>query len=141
MSAVVLAVGSELLGPGRRDTNGKWLIGRLLDLGIDVSWRAAVDDDAVRIARLIRAAWEDSAVVLLTGGIGPTEDDRTREAVARAVDAPLVRDPVMTHWITSLFAARGRVAGRSNRNVLLHGDDGRGRRPLGSLQGSVHTRG
>jgi nicotinamide-nucleotide amidase len=111
MTAVVLAVGSELLRPGRRDTNGEWLVARLLDLGIETRWRSAVDDDVVRIARLIRAAWEDAGVVLLTGGLGPTEDDRTREALAQAFDAPLTRDPDMTRWITSMFSARGRVAG------------------------------
>ncbi len=111
MTAVILAVGSELLRPGRRDTNGEWLVGRLLDLGIETSWRSAVDDDVLRIARLIVTAWDDAGVVLLTGGLGPTEDDRTREALARAFDAPLTRDPEMTRWITSLFSARGRVAG------------------------------
>jgi nicotinamide-nucleotide amidase len=111
MTAVVLAVGSELLRPGRRDTNGEWLVSRLLDLGIETRWRSAVDDDVVRIARLVRAAWEDAGVVLLTGGLGPTEDDRTREALAYAFDAPLTRDPDMTRWITSMFSARGRVAG------------------------------
>jgi nicotinamide-nucleotide amidase len=111
MTAVVLAVGSELLRTGRRDTNGDWLVGRLLDLGIETRWRSAVDDDVVRIARLIRAAREDAGVVLLTGGLGPTEDDRTREALAYAFDAPLTRDPDMARWITSMFTARGRVAG------------------------------
>jgi nicotinamide-nucleotide amidase len=111
MTAVILAVGSELLRPGRRDTNGEWLVGRLLDFGIETSWRSAVDDDVLRIARLIGAAWEDAGVVLLTGGLGPTEDDRTREALARAFDAPLMRDPAMTRRIASLFSARGKVAG------------------------------
>jgi nicotinamide-nucleotide amidase len=111
MTAVVLAVGSELLRPGRRDTNGDWLVERLLDLGIETRWRSAVDDDVLRIARLIGAAWEDAGAVLLTGGLGPTEDDRTREALAVAFKAPLTRDPVMTRWIASMFSARGRVAG------------------------------
>ena len=111
MIAVVLAVGSELLRPGRRDTNGEWLVSRLLDLGIETAWRSAVDDDVMRISRLIATAWEDAGVVLLTGGLGPTEDDRTREALAHAFDAPLSRDPAMARRITSLFSARGRVAG------------------------------
>jgi nicotinamide-nucleotide amidase len=111
MTAVVLAVGSELLRPGRRDTNGDWLVERLLDLGIETRWRSAVDDDVERIARLIRAAWEGAGLVVLTGGLGPTEDDRTREALALALDAPLTRDPAMTRWITSMFSSRGRVAG------------------------------
>jgi nicotinamide-nucleotide amidase len=111
MTAVVIAVGSELLRPGRRDTNGDWLVERLLDLGIETRWRSAVDDDVERIARLIATAWKDAGVVLLTGGLGPTEDDRTRDALAVAFDAPLTRDPAMTRWITSMFSARGRVAG------------------------------
>ena len=111
MNAVVVAVGSELLGPGRRDTNGEWLIGRLFDLGIETSWRATTGDDAPRIARVVRAALDDAGVVLLTGGLGPTEDDRTREAVALALDAPLTRDPAMADRIAALFASRGRVAG------------------------------
>jgi len=111
LNAVVVAVGSELLGPGRRDTNGEWLIGRLFDLGIETSWRATTGDDAPRIARVVRAALDDAGVVLLTGGLGPTEDDRTREAVALALDAPLTRDPAMADRIAALFASRGRVAG------------------------------
>ena len=111
MNAVVVAVGSELLGPGRRDTNGEWLIGRLFDLGIETSWRATTGDDAPRIARVVRAALDDAGVVLLTGGLGPTEDDRTREAVALALDAPMTRDSAMVDRIAALFASRGRVAG------------------------------
>ena len=111
MNAVVVAVGSELLGPGRRDTNGEWLIGRLFDLGLETSWRATTGDDAPRIARVVRAALDDAGGVRLTGGFGPTEDDRTREAVALALDAPLTRDPAMADRIAALFASRGRVAG------------------------------
>ncbi len=111
MNAVVVAVGSELLGPGRRDTNGEWLIARLFDLGIETSWRATIGDDAPRIARVVRAAMDDAGVVLLTGGLGPTEDDRTREAVALALDTSLTRDPAMADRIAALFAAHGRVAG------------------------------
>jgi len=111
LNAVVVAVGSELLGPGRRDTNGEWLIGRLFDLGIETSWRAVTGDDAPRIARVVRSAMDDAGVVLLTGGLGPTEDDRTRESVALALDTPLTRDPAMADRIAALFAAHGRVAG------------------------------
>jgi len=110
LNGVVIAVGSELLGPGRRDTNGDWLIERLFELGIEASWRTATGDDASRIARIVRAALDDASVVLLTGGLGPTEDDRTREALALALDSPLTRDPAMVDRISALFAAHGRVA-------------------------------
>jgi nicotinamide-nucleotide amidase len=141
MNAVVVAVGSELLRPSRCDTNGDWLIARLFDLGIEASWRAAIGDDVPRIAQMVRAALHDSGTVVLTGGLGPTEDDRTREAIASALDAPLTRDPAMDDRIAALFAARGRVAGpRQSRQA----DRPRGMafidNPLGSAPGLILER-
>lgn len=109
--AVVLAVGSELLRPGRPDTNAEWLIGRLADLGIETSWAARIEDDPARIEEVLRAAAGTAGCVILTGGLGPTEDDRTREAVASALDAPLVRDPEMAERIAHRFTSRGRTPG------------------------------
>jgi nicotinamide-nucleotide amidase len=109
VNAVILAIGSELLQPGRRDTNADWLIVRLLDLGIETAWSARIGDDVDRIARVARAALRDAEVVIVTGGLGPTEDDRTREALASALDAPLARDPEVARHIARLFEARGRV--------------------------------
>jgi nicotinamide-nucleotide amidase len=110
MKAVVLAVGSELLRPGRNDTNAAWLIARLLDCGVTTSWRAGVEDDVATIARLLRAAWSEADVIVVTGGLGPTDDDRTRDALASALDAPLSRDAGMAARIAALFTSRGRVA-------------------------------
>lgn len=124
MNAVVIAVGSELLRPGRRDTNAEWLIERLLDLGVATVWRAGVGDDVEPIAGLVRRAQGDAEWVILTGGLGPTEDDRTREALARALDAPLESDPAMARHIEALFSARGRVP--SARQAL------QARKPRGS---------
>jgi nicotinamide-nucleotide amidase len=111
MNAVVVAVGSEMLGPGRRDTNAEWLVARLFDLGVPTAWRAIVDDDAGRIERVLRAAWSDAELVVITGGLGPTEDDRTREAVASAMGVPIARDPEMVAKIHDRFARLGRVPG------------------------------
>jgi nicotinamide-nucleotide amidase len=109
--AVVLAIGSELLRPGRPDTNAEWLIARLADLGIETSWAARIEDDVDRIRDVVRAATAAASVVIVTGGLGPTDDDRTREAIADALGAPLVRDPEMARRIAAVFTARGRVPG------------------------------
>jgi nicotinamide-nucleotide amidase len=109
MSAELIAVGSELLRGGRADTNGDWLVERLLRLGIEVVVRACVDDDAERIASNVRAALGRSEIVVLTGGLGPTEDDRTREALALALDLPLERDREQVRLLERRFAAYGRA--------------------------------
>ena len=141
MNAVVVAIGSELLGPGRRDTNGDWLIERLFDLGIETSWRVSTGDDVPRIARVVRAALDDADVVLLTGGLGPTEDDKTREALALALDAPLARDPVMADRIDALFSARGRVADpRQSRQAERPSGTSWLDNPLGSAPGLLLER-
>lgn len=108
MSAVVIAVGSELLLAGRPDGNGTWLGTRLAGVGIETVWRASVQDDPRRIAALLTAAFADAAVVVITGGLGPTEDDRTREGVALALGRPLVRDESVVTRIEDAFRRRGR---------------------------------
>lgn len=142
VNAVILAVGTELLQPGRRDTNAEWLVARLLDFGIETRWRAAVDDDVERIARLVKSGWDSAGVVLLTGGLGPTEDDRTRDALALAFDEALERDPAMVRRIRALFAARGRVA---SSHQARQADRPRGAtwidNPLGSAPGILIERG
>ncbi|HEX4823160.1 MAG TPA: competence/damage-inducible protein A [Candidatus Polarisedimenticolaceae bacterium] len=110
MSAVVLTVGSELLQPGRIDTNSSWLVLRLLDAGVATAWRAAIGDDVDAIASFVRSARMAAPIVVVTGGLGPTEDDRTREALAAALGVPLERDETMVVTIEDLFRARGRTA-------------------------------
>jgi nicotinamide-nucleotide amidase len=110
MNAVIITVGSELLLPGHPDTNAAWLIDRLLDRSVPTLWRAGVGDDVGRIAALVDQARRDASIVILTGGLGPTDDDRTREAVAAALARPLERDGSMAQAIDAMFAARGRVS-------------------------------
>ncbi len=92
MNAELIAIGSELLRFGRRDTNSDWLTGRLNGIGYEVIARTIVDDDLERIMSVVRAALGRADVVLVTGGLGPTDDDRTREALSRALELPLERD-------------------------------------------------
>ena len=140
--AVVLAIGSELLRAGRADTNAEWLIARLAELGIETSWAARVEDDVIRIGGIVRAAVDAAPVVIVTGGLGPTEDDRTREAVAWALDAPLVRDEEMARRIAEVFTARGRVPGpRQARQADRPEGAGWIENPLGSAPGFLIERG
>ncbi len=107
MDAELIAVGSELLRYARADTNGDWLSGRLNRIGVEIRGRSIVEDHVERIAAAVTAGLGRVELVVLTGGLGPTEDDRTREAVARAVDKPLLRDPEMLARLRAGYAARG----------------------------------
>ena len=85
MNAEIIAVGSEMLTPDRMDTNSLWLTDQLNSLGVEVVAKMIVGDDRKLLATLFRAAFERTDIVLVSGGLGPTEDDVTREAVAQAL--------------------------------------------------------
>ncbi|MEO6212941.1 MAG: competence/damage-inducible protein A [Vicinamibacterales bacterium] len=106
-SAEIIAVGSELLGSTRIDTNSLFITGRLAALGIQVKGKSVVGDDAGRLRAFFDAALERSDLVILTGGLGPTDDDLTREVVAAALGLPLVEDQEIRSRILERFARRG----------------------------------
>jgi nicotinamide-nucleotide amidase len=106
MRAELIAVGTELLDLGRRDTNSEWLTEHLARAGIRVVGRHLVDDDEERIAGHLRGAVSRADWVFVCGGLGPTGDDRTREAVALALELPLERDPAMVSELRARFRAR-----------------------------------
>src|SRR3989442_15435184 len=89
MDAEIIAVGSELLTPYRLDTNSLYLTEKLNALGIEVRFKTVVGDDRERLARALRAALDRSNLIILTGGLGPTEDDVNREGGAEALARPL----------------------------------------------------
>ena len=89
MDAEIIAVGSELLTPFRQDTNSLYLTGKLNSLGIDVRFKTIVGDDRTRLADSLRAALRRSELVIMSGGLGPTEDDLNREVVAEVLSRPL----------------------------------------------------
>ncbi|HEX5042833.1 MAG TPA: competence/damage-inducible protein A [Candidatus Polarisedimenticolaceae bacterium] len=109
LAVELIAVGSELLRFGRRDGNGDWLLEELSRVGAEVLGRAQVDDDAARIASQVDAAAGRAGLVVLTGGLGPTEDDRTREALAAWWGKPLLRDPALLRELRERFARFGRT--------------------------------
>ena len=85
MNAEILAVGSEMLTPQKLDTNSLWLTQELNDLGVEVVQKTVVGDDRARLSEAVASALRRSEIVIVTGGLGPTEDDVTRDAVAAAL--------------------------------------------------------
>ena len=117
--AVIIAVGSELLTPDRLDTNSLYLTQRLNELGVHVRGKLVVGDDRTDIGSALLAALRQADIVIVTGGLGPTDDDVTREAVAAAFDMPLEEDAEIVGAIRSRFAARGLSMPEINRRQAL----------------------
>ena len=114
MRAELVAVGTELLIGQIANTNAQWISERLAELGIDVLHEQVVGDNADRIVASIRLAASRSDVVVLTGGLGPTQDDVTRPALAEAAGATLVRHPEIEQELRERFRVRGREMPESN---------------------------
>ena len=93
MNAEIIAIGSELLTPHRQDTNSLYLTEKLNDLGIEVRFKSIVGDDRENLVAATKLAMRRSDIIIFSGGLGPTEDDLTREAVAEALGLALHRDP------------------------------------------------
>jgi len=108
VTAEIIAVGSELLTPARMDTNSLFLTLKLNELGIDVVRKTIIGDDRVRLADEIRQARGSSRIVIMTGGIGPTLDDVSREAASEALGLPLDYHPEITEEIEKRISSLGR---------------------------------
>ena len=104
MTAEIIAVGSELLTPQRVDTNSLFLTDQLNELGVEVVTKSVIGDDLHRLADAVRRAVSRSEIVVLCGGLGPTEDDLTRDAVAAALDRKLIYHPEITEVLEQRFA-------------------------------------
>jgi nicotinamide-nucleotide amidase len=119
MRACILAIGSEMLTPFRVDTNSLFITERLNAVGYDVRLKAVVGDDVGELAGVLRTAsgWAD--LIVITGGLGPTEDDLTRDAVARVYDMPLAVDEAIVDRIRERFARRGMTMPDINRRQAM----------------------
>jgi len=106
-SASIIAVGSELLTPLRIDTNSLFITEKLNTLGIDVTMKGVAGDDRDELAHLFRAALGRTDLVVFSGGLGPTDDDVTREVVAATLGRTLTEDVAITERMRARFAARG----------------------------------
>lgn len=118
-TAAILATGDEIVGGRTQDTNSAWLADQLAALGIDVVAFLAVSDDVDRIAWAWRTAIEKADLVLSTGGLGPTSDDLTTEAVAAAAGANLRMDEHQAERIREFFRSRGRAMPENNLRQAL----------------------
>lgn len=107
MNAEIIAVGSELLTPFRQDTNSLYLTEKLNQLGVEVVLKTIVGDSRERLVSVAQHALFRSDIVIFMGGLGPTEDDLTREAVAEALGLELRRDEEILEKLKQRFASRG----------------------------------
>ncbi|HUY13536.1 MAG TPA: competence/damage-inducible protein A [Terriglobia bacterium] len=114
MDAEIIAVGSELLTPLHQDTNSLYLTEKLNSLGIEVRFKTIVGDDRERLAGVLQVALKRSNLVILTGGLGPTEDDINRDVVSEVLGRPLRELEVLRKHIEARFARLGREMPANN---------------------------
>ena len=114
MRCEVVAIGTELLLGQITDTNSSWIGEQLALAGIDSYYQVKVGDNLARIIECIQRALERSDAVITCGGLGPTQDDITRDAIATVMGVPLVRDDHMGARIRQMFESRGRVMPENN---------------------------
>jgi len=107
VNAEIIAIGSELLTPFRQDTNSLYLTEKLNEMGVEVIAKTIVGDHLGRLTEAAHIAFSRADIVILMGGLGPTEDDLTREAVAAALGVELHRDPQIVSSLERRFASRG----------------------------------
>ncbi len=115
MQAEIIAVGSEMLTPYRQDTNSLYLTEGLNNLGLSVAFKTIVGDNLQHLTSTARAALSRADIVIFSGGLGPTEDDLTREAAAAALGRPLQSDSAILESLERRFAARGITMSPNNR--------------------------
>lgn len=125
LTAEIIAIGSELLTPSKIDTNSLWLTERLNEIGIEVGFKSIVGDDERRLVQVLRDALERSDVIIATGGLGPTEDDKTRQCAAKALDRSLAFNEELLDKIRDRFAHANYQMPEKNRSqaYVIEGAD------------------
>ena len=134
MRCEIIAIGTELLLGHINDTNSAWIGQRLALAGIDSHFQTKVGDNIDRIVSAIEIALHRSDAVILCGGLGPTQDDLTRDAIATVMKTTLERDAAIVERIRRMFEARGRVMTDNN---LRQADVPRGARPIAEQPGTA----
>lgn len=134
MDGEIIALGDELTSGQRLDTNSQWISQRLGELGVHVLYHSTAADDLAACNAVFRHAIERADVVVATGGLGPTADDLTREAIAAATGTPLELDEQALEAIRSMFTRRGRSMPESNQKQAMFP---RGSRPIANPHGTA----
>ncbi len=119
MKAEILSIGTEITTGRNLDTNGQWLSQRLAEVGVPVGFHTTVADDLADNVACLRAAGRRARLVLITGGLGPTLDDLTREALAAVAGVELVEDADALAAIEAMYARRNRAMPARNRVQAL----------------------
>ena len=133
-SAAIIAVGSELLTPFRTDTNSLAITARLDAIGVRLVHKAVVGDRTADIVAAIAAAAARADLVLVSGGLGPTADDLTRDAIAEFAGVDLREDPELVAWLEARFARRGVPMPAINRRQAMVPEGGE---PIANPNGSA----
>src|SRR5688572_33123701 len=134
MRCEVVAVGTELLLGQVVDTNSSWIGEQLALAGIDSHFQTKVGDNQARMVLALRTALARSDAVIVCGGLGPTQDDITREAIAEVMNVPLVRDEEIVERIRAMFGSRGREMAENNAR---QGDVPEGARVIEQVRGTA----
>lgn len=134
MRAEVISIGDEITTGQRLDTNSQWLSQQLTQLGCEVAFHTTVGDELEDNIAVLCVAIERADVIVMTGGLGPTADDLTREAIAAATGTTLVRDPQSLTHIQNLYASRGREMPERNQ---VQADFPAGSRPIPNFHGTA----
>lgn len=123
MNAELIAVGSELLMGQIANTDAQYITSRLSSLGVNVHYHTVVGDNRSRLTDALKIAFSRCECVILTGGLGPTYDDMTKETVASFFNLPLSYDQRALNELTEYFKKRNRVMSESNKKQALLPDD------------------
>lgn len=114
MKAEIIAIGTEILLGEIIDTNSAYIAQRLPELGIDLNYKSVVGDNMGRIVETFDRAWNRSDIIFCTGGLGPTEDDMTREGIAKVLGEEPAVDPTLETRLRAWFEGRGYPMPESN---------------------------
>lgn len=125
IASEIISIGTELLLGNILNTNASYLSRKLAEHGLDLYYITSVGDNPERLINTIKEARQRSKIIITTGGLGPTSDDITREAVAKAFNVPLKTSPTMVKQIEDFFHQRGKTAPECNKKQAQYPEGGR----------------